>query len=727
MEPPHSELSPHDDRTQLVALALQNFHLASAAVPNFQNRPGQTHLACAIAETLSAADFDHAGQPTLQVLVAEAGTGTGKTAAFIPTALTLARAKGVRLVVSTATVALMEQLVQRDLPAIAKTFPKGFTFGLAKGRGRYYCPSKADIALGDSLQGSLDLDPDRPTVEEDAPTAAGLESLSKLADSFGKGTWGGDRDTVNVDVSASEWSRVAADRASCTGRHCSHFKECPYYAAKRELVKVDVIVTNHDLLLSSLVHGSGVVPTPDKAIYVIDEAHHLPGTAVAQSEASCDVSAPRWPQALHRACRLAFAAKLTATQISSDLPTQVNASIRELERACREFMRPVRNQRHPGPHTHRFEHGVVDPAVDQLARDALGLTTDWHQHCAALVEGLKESRSHAGANLERINTVLVEISVQLHHLSGFHRLLTLFVNGSNVRCAKWLSFQERPGLTTLHLHACPLTGASTLRQHLWSHARGVILTSATLRALRSFDFFLRETGLRAYTPRTELIESPFDYRRQGTILVFKTPASPATDQRAFIRALTPQLISDLEAVTHGALVLCSSRAMLDLIVESLPRHLMQVAQIQGKQARDLLLDTHRRRVASGKASILMGLASFGEGLDLPGDQCQSIHIPKLPFAMPTNPVEEARAEWVSAKGGDPFRALSMPATGLTLTQWVGRGIRTETDTATIIFYDPRLVEKRYGRQLLDGLPPFSREIRLPNGMTQSMHAPSRHQ
>lgn len=274
---------------------------------------------------------------------------------------------------------------------------------------------------------------------------------------------------------------------------------------------------------------------------------------------------------------------------------------------------------------------------------------------------------------------------------------------------------SRGRLTTLRLHACPLTGAPTLRQHLWRRSRAVVLTSATLRTLPSFDYYLREAGLRTFNPRTEVISSPFDYPRQGKIIVSKTAASPSANLEAFIRAMAPQLFEDLATVRHGALVLFTSKAMMDRVVNALPEPLRHLVLVQGKRSRDQLLSTHRERIAQGMPSILMGMASLGEGLDLPGEQCQSVHIPKLPFAMPTSPIEEARAEAVATRGGNPFLALSVPATAMTLTQWVGRGIRTEMDIATVVFYDPRLVDKPYGKQLLDGLPPFTRSLRLSSG------------
>lgn len=160
--------------------------------------------------------------------------------------------------------------------------------------------------------------------------------------------------------------------------------------------------------------------------------------------------------------------------------------------------------------------------------------------------------------------------------------------------------------------------------------------------------------------------------------------------------------------------------MMEHVGGMLPPDLKKVVLVQGTRPRDELLRKHRDRVKKGKVSILFGMASFGEGLDLPGPQCEYVFVPKLPFPMPTSPIEEARAEWVEQRGGNPFMALTVPATGMLITQWAGRGIRTEADRATIIFYDPRLVEKPYGKQLLAGLPAFARKLRLPNGSVQAL-------
>lgn len=245
--------------TENIQAARRIFEGAAASVPGFQRRPGQQRLVDAIAQTLDAADFsEECTAPAPQVLVAEAGTGTGKTLAYVSAALTVAKAKKVKLVISTATVNLMEQLQNKDLPTLAKSFPGGFTFGLAKGRGRYLCLEKLAHRLESSTQASLSLDEnDAAQLTPDASSTEPIPLYRKLADMIDSQTWNGERDTLTEEASLAEWTGVAADRVSCTGRQCEHFQACPFYQNKRKLVKSDLIVTNHDLLVASLVHGGG--------------------------------------------------------------------------------------------------------------------------------------------------------------------------------------------------------------------------------------------------------------------------------------------------------------------------------------------------------------------------------------------------------------------------------------------------------------------------------------
>jgi ATP-dependent DNA helicase DinG len=244
---------------------------------------------------------------------------------------------------------------------------------------------------------------------------------------------------------------------------------------------------------------------------------------------------------------------------------------------------------------------------------------------------------------------------------------------------------------------------------LWRGVSGAVLTSATLRACDSFDYFLRLSGLNRFkATRTATMESPFNYPEQGTL---RTPRFKSTPkQPGFSAEFCAALPALLEGFTAGQLVLFTSRRQMDQTYESLPMEFKSVTLIQGSVSRQDLLEEHRRRVKAGKRSIIFGLQSLGEGLDLPGDLCQQVLIDRLPFTPPTSPVDEALTEWLKTQNREAFDELVIPRASMRLAQWVGRAVRTVTDKATITICDVRLTTTRYGREILESLPPFARVV-----------------
>ena len=273
--------------------------------------------------------------------------------------------------------------------------------------------------------------------------------------------------------------------------------------------------------------------------------------------------------------------------------------------------------------------------------------------------------------------------------------------------AKWLQSDTSSGLVLLSAHACPIVPGDLLRQHLWSKVRGAVVTSATLTSCGTFDYFLNEAGLvnKPYVS-TLAVQSPFNYATQGQLIVVETTADPKNAD-AYTREMVTELMTDLGRVERGALALFTSRVQMKAAVEALGPALQTAVLVQGQMARGRLLATHQARVEAGYPSILFGLQSFGEGLDLPGKLCETVFIAKLPFSPPSDPVEEARSEWLKSVGRDPFSELVVPATGIKLLQWTGRAIRTEDDHATVICYDRRLLRLAFGRRMLQGLPPYA--------------------
>lgn len=720
--------------TEWAQAALQSFDAVVSATEGFRSRAGQRLMAEQVARTFSRATLgkvdEESGEPapTRSIAVIQAGTGVGKSLAYCAPAIALALARGTRVLISTATVALQEQLVNKDLPALAALMPQPFKFALAKGRGRYVCKLKLDRLAGHGEaeeEGEDDL-----FAEEEAAarakrprheTEARIQFYSTMAQTLAKGAWDGDRDSLDTPPEPEVWSPVAAEGASCTGKHCPAFSQCTYYDKRKELVGAQVIVANHDLLLSSL--GARVLPELDNCLLVLDEAHHLPSTALDQFACSMDLSRITWIERL--ASRgLRIGALLEVEEIA-DIPkhsAQLRQTLQDLARIVMDvYGDNLKSQKGAwGPARVRVPRGELPEQLiaplGLLAASAEGFLDALRAISKALRAEMRDKPDEA----KRLSTLYAQIGMLAPRLEELHATAQLLLQDAPegadhtfVPAAKWFTLEVDGDFIVVKAHASPILPGTTLRNHLWSAVRGAVLTSATLTSCGHFDFFLREAGLHGDEATTTLeVPSPFNYAAQGTLIAAETRADPKNAAQ-FTTEMVEALLHDIARVEYGALVLFTSREQMRQAVDALPTAMRSVVLVQNALPRTQLLKRHRERVENGEPSVIFGMQSFGEGLDLPGRLCESVFITKLPFAPPDDPVGEARAEWLRAVGRDPFSELVVPATAIRLAQWVGRAIRTEEDMAHVYCYDKRLTRTSYGQRLLKGLPPFALEQRAP--------------
>lgn len=717
--------------TEWAQAALQAFDAVVQSTEGFRGRAGQRSMAEQVARTFSQAQLgkvdEEEGEPTRAIAVIQAGTGVGKSLAYCAPAIAMALARGTRVLISTATVALQEQLVNKDLPALAAQMEQPFKFALAKGRGRYVCKLKLERLAG---TGEADGDPeDDDLFPEEAASArprrshqeteARMQFYASMAQTLAQGAWDGDRDSLDTPPEPEVWSPVAAEGASCTGRHCPAFSQCVYYDKRKELVGAQVIVANHDLLLSSL--GARVLPELDNCLLVLDEAHHLPATALEQFACSANLSRLGWIDRLaSRALRIGTLVEVSEV---ADIPrqsSQLRQTLQDLERLVMDLYGPaLRSQPGAwGPARARVPRGALPEALleplGQLAHHAAGFLDSLRAISKALRAEMRDKPDEA----RRLSQLYAQIGMLAPRLEEVHATAQLLLQEapaeearSFVPNAKWFTLEVDGDFILVRAHASPILPGSTLRSHLWSSVRGAVLTSATLTSCGSFDFFLRESGLHGDESATALeVPSPFNYAAQGTLIAAETRADPK-NAAEFNAEMVDALLNDLARVQYGALVLFTSREQMRCAVDALATVMRSVVLVQNQLPRTQLLARHRERVAAGEPSIIFGMQSFGEGLDLPGRLCESVFITKLPFAPPDDPVGEARAEWLRAVGRDPFSELVVPATAIRLAQWAGRAIRTEEDQAHVYCYDKRLTRTSYGQRLLKGLPPFTLERR----------------
>jgi ATP-dependent DNA helicase DinG len=359
----------------------------------------------------------------------------------------------------------------------------------------------------------------------------------------------------------------------------------------------------------------------------------------------------------------------------------------------------------------RLEHGLVPPVLIPIATTLAGQFQQLTQDLARMEALLEEALEDEFASLDKatIETWHINLGGLLGRAEGALGLWQEYAvtgEGETPPKARWITLLNSNGQHGFELRCSPILAADILQEYLWSRAAGVIVTSATITALNSFERFILHSG----APREanyKIVASPFNYANA----VFSVPPMDCDpgDAQAHTRALVDQLPRLLDA-REGSLVLFSSRRQMLEVFQGIDAALRDLVLMQGDYSKQEILRRHRETIDAGRGSVIFGLASFAEGVDLPGDYCRHVVIAKIPFAVPDSPLEAALAEWVEAQGRNAFMEISVPDAALRLVQASGRLLRTEQDTGRVTLMDRRILTRRYGRAILDSLPPFRREL-----------------
>ena len=681
-------------------------------LPGFRPRASQGRMIAEVAKALASEGG---------VAAIEAPTGTGKSMAYLIAGHEVARAQKKRLLIATATVALQEQLVERDIPLYLQVSGHAAKVALAKGRGRYLCPRNLAMARN-SLAGSAQLgfgfDADlalwsKPPAERDK------QALSKLARAFDEGQWNGDMDAAPEPVGELLRPMLTTSAGGCTNRKCGQFMVCPFYAARRAVADADIIVANQDLVLADLTmpgEGDGgtdqawggvILPRPDETLYVFDEAHRIPGKAIDRGAA--DVHMAATVRQLSRLGRQVHAAySLTDKENLGKLTLDAgDAKLQELSDALEALEKEIRLGWLPDPAEtepmYRGSLGHLPEAWVEHAR-LLSLQTGEVQRWLAAVRRAVVEMTDGGPTQEALSRELGIALERIGKQAACWQAWSMEDPDRAPPLARWVTLTADQQLVC---HASAVSAAGLLRSVLWGNASGVVLTSATLSAGGNFRGYADAVGL-PDDAVTLSLPSPFDLAAQARLEV------PAIDVLPDAREEHAQAVSDWLAEhldwNAGNLVLFTSRAKLDRVLQRLPIDKVRRVRAQGSLGKTQLIAEHVADVEAGKGSTLFGLASFGEGLDLPGKLCETVVITQLPFAVPTDPVGATYAEWLESRGRNPFIEVSIPEATRLLTQYCGRLIRNESDTGRIVLLDRRVVTKRYGAGMLRALPPFRRVI-----------------
>lgn len=682
------------------------------AAKELQPRHGQRHMIAEVARVLANARFGNE-DPEKRIAAIEAGTGTGKTLAYLLPALVLARAMERHLVIATATVALQEQLINKDLPDLLAHAGLDFEFALVKGRGRYVCHAKL-VAYGEDFAEpslSLGLYPD-----EQAPLMSGdARSLYReMMDALEDGSWDGDRDNWESIIDFRLWSPLTSDHMQCTGRKCAYVKECAYFNARDRLEGADCVVANHDLVLSDLGLGGGVILTPpEETLYIFDEAHQLSDKAQQHFGHRLRLGATAgWLQQIEKGlpalARTVSGDSLCVSTLERFTPllAQLQEHLQDSQEVCRGIVAQAR----PGDGDAQVRFAIGE-LPEQLAEQAQALgfcSTRLNQLLGTLSGRLDDAikgevTAIPVADAEQWYAALGQMQSRMRAISGLADAYNPAAADPELPYARWLTGRDHAASYDIEVAALPVIPRRLLQDMLWNRCAAAILTSASLTALGRFDRLIEETGIPAGS-RCLQLPSPFNHHQAAQLCVPPEALDPSDKLRytAMLIDLMPQLLTEGE----GTLVLFTARRQMQAVYEGIPESLRRQVLNQDELGKQQIIRRHRSAIDGGDASMIFGLASFAEGIDLPGDYCTHVVITRLPFAVPDDPVEATLAEWVRSRGGQPFRDIALPDAARRLMQATGRLLRTEQDHGKITVLDRRIVSKQYGKTLLQSLPNY---------------------
>jgi ATP-dependent DNA helicase DinG len=649
--------------------------------PNYEYRPGQVEMAEAVKNVLADSG----------IALIEAGTGTGKTLAYLIPAL----AAGRRVMVSTATKNLQEQLHKKDIPFLQKIIPREFKSTCMKGRSNYVCLHR--------LKKSSEL-----------PILEGLEDVDYFEEvrTWAAKTETGDRaELTDLPEALSFWPQIDARAETCLGQKCPDFEECFITRMRRQALESDVVIVNHHLFFADLALRGGDYGAvlPDYSTIIFDEAHELED--VAASYFGTSVSSFRTADLIRDAQKLVIPEPEQASELTRALARLAQRadvfwlSLRGLgddqDWGSGSTSGNVGERNSFGAGSTRYRRGRERGSPQDLRRaidgsyfvrvDREGNETATGSGDAAIA--LSKALARLASALSVVNDPPPELDNIVRRVQSLKFDLEFILAADAPDFVYWLETRGRG----VFLHATPIDVSGILEEKLFAEIHSAVLTSATMTAGRSFTFIKGRLGISH--ARELIVESHFDFANQSVLYLPKRMPDPRA--REFVDASVEEIVKILEATQGRAFVLFTSLASMRETYERVRYRIDFPTFIQGEGSKGGLLERFR----TTEGAVLFATSSFWQGVDVQGDALSCVIISKLPFAVPSDPVVAARQKHIDEQGGNSFYEYSVPQAAITLKQGLGRLIRSTTDRGVLSILDPRLNTKSYGRVFLESLPP----------------------
>jgi ATP-dependent DNA helicase DinG len=668
-----------------------SFDGAKTQLNNFSNRSSQNKMIAEISKTLMG-EYPNSNP----IICVEAPTGTGKTMAYLVSCLPIAKALKKKLIIASANVALQEQILNKDIVEATKYASVDFEFALAKGRSRYVCIRNL-INLTEENSNSTELFEDALLWDE-KPTKNDLDILSEMAESYSSKSWSGEIDDLENPPENSLWQKIACNRFTCNSKNCEFYNDCSFFKARKRASNSDVIIANHDLVLADIINGNNVLPDVEDCIFIFDEAHHLSQKALSHFSIG---GSTEFMKASIRQSQgsIEQIIKITKSKAPDSYIEKVDESIKDLIELISEL--DFKDD------TFLFSIKGIPNEITNLTKKLFVIFNSAYNDFCQFKEQWEEfvkTNKIDQPTTDNINNIVGQnnqnLSSILSLLSTFNQIqdpekppLSNWINQSRLANKKY----------NYQLNSAKIDVSTSLKNMIWSKAAGVVLTSATLTALGSFDRLNQQIGLNALDNQYLRLPSPFDHK-SVEFIVGKIKSSP-TNTYEHTQEVAQELIKRIDSQS-ASLVLFASNNQMQEVADLLEKSVDCELLIQGEYSKKNILERHIQNRKNGKGSIIFGLDSFAEGVDLKGDNLNHVFISKLRFSVPTSPIEMTTQSYLESMNRNAFMEISLPDASLRLIQACGRLIRTETDSGTITIFDNRLITKFYGKLLLKALPEF---------------------